>query len=158
MKRILFALLITMIFVSCQKDSENVSQPKTGQYLYTDNTYTVAVGVYENKKSCSITVFENGKYVWQDVRSDKNLSGDWPTYIFAYSSYYLQSGEIVLNCTYNSNSEFLATVQENTTEINLPASMTFKYDNRVLDKNGDGILDELQPEYSGKKAKQIFSK
>lgn len=150
MKKILFALLTIFIFASCQKDSENVSQPKTGQYLYTDNTYTIAVGVYENKKYCSITIFENGKYVWQDVRSDKNLSGDWPTYIFAYSSYNLQSGEIVFNCTYNNNSEFSAAVQENTTEINLPASMVFKYDNKVLDRNGDGILDELQPEYFNK--------
>lgn len=154
MKKILFALLTAFMLVSCQKDSENGSLPKIGQYLYTDNTYTVAVGVYENKKSCSITVFENGKYVWQDVRSSDNLSGDWPIYTFAYSSsyypHYLQSGEIVLNCTYNKNSEFLATVQENTTEINLPTSMQFKYDNKVLDKNGDGILDELQPEYANK--------
>ena len=154
MKKILFTLLTIVIFASCQKDSENVSQPKTGQYLYIDNTYTVAVSVYANKKSCSITVFENGKYVWQDVRSDNNLSGDWPKYTFAYSSsynqYYLRSGEIVLNCTYNNDSEFLATVQGNTTEINLPASMIFKYDNKVLDRNGDGVLDELQPEYSNK--------
>lgn len=145
MRKIIYALFVILILASCDKEKAHV--PDEGQYVYSDENYTVAIYVYPDDDDCGITIFENGSYVWQDVYSFNNISGSWPEYEFKFSKDYKK---LTLECSYSNESTFTAMAIENSTGVKIPVSMLFKRDKRMLDKNKDGILDERQPELFGK--------
>lgn len=142
MKKIALFILALVVLCSCSKDDTPTdTMPANGQYIYENENITVAISV-DNSKT-DITVFENGSYVYQSLH--QSVSGSWPTYKYEYGSY----GELALNCRYTDSDAFTATVSKNQTDADLPNTMLFKFDNRVLDANGDGILDEKQPDLLG---------
>lgn len=143
MKKIAMCILSVLALCSCSKDdTEITTAPLNGQYIYESGNLTVAVDVDDTETG--ITIFENGSYVYQSLHIP--VSGSWPTYRYEY--FYNYRG-VVLNCQYYTNTAFTATVSDNSTNVNLPDTMQFKLDNRTLDANGDGILDETQPDIFG---------
>lgn len=140
MKRIALLILAAVALCSCSKDeTKDITTPVNGQYLYENENLTVAVRV--DNTETGITIYENGSYVYQSLH--RSVYGSWPTYRYEYGYSY---SELVLDCQYAENTAFVATVSDNQTEVSLPATMQFKLDNRTLDANGDGILDETQPD------------
>lgn len=137
MKKIALYILAVVALCSCSKDDTAIdTMPANGQYIYENENIIVAVSV--DNSETGITVFENGSNVYQSLH--RTVSGSWPTYRYEYGSY----GELILNCHYTDNDTFTATVGNNQTDADLPTSMLFKLDSRVLDANGDGILDEIK--------------
>lgn len=136
----LFALLAVFVLASCSKDETYADIPKNGQYIYENKNLLVAVYVHES--IAGITIFENGKWVYQDLRG--SVHGSWPTCRYEYGGSY--KAKLVLDCQYAENTAFVATVSDNQTEVNLPTIMQFRFDKRILDINGDGILDVMQPD------------
>lgn len=145
MKKILvFLLSVVFVLASCSKDETYADIPKNGQYIYENKNLLVAVYVHES--IAGITIFENGKWIYQDLRG--SVHGSWPTYRYEYGGYryVIYMAKLVLDCQYAENTAFVATVSDNQTEINLPTIMQFRFDKRILDINGDGILDVMQPD------------
>lgn len=137
MKKIALYILSVVALCSCSKDDTAIdTMPANGQYIYENGNITVAISV--DNSETGITVFENGSYVYQSLY--RSVSGSWPTYRYEYGSY----GELIINCHYTDNDTFTATVGNNQTDADLPTSMLFKLDSRVLDANGDGILDKIK--------------
>lgn len=130
--------MAVFVLTSCSKDETCADIPKNGQYIYENKNLLVAVYVHES--IAGITIFENGKWVYQDLRG--SVHGSWPTYRYECRDNYK---ELVLDCQYAENTAFVATVSDNQTEINLPTIMQFRFDKKILDINGDGILDVMQP-------------
>lgn len=139
MKRLVINSLLALLCLSCcsenlQLDTAEDSTPKAGQYIFADGAITVSVDIGKYS-TVGITVFENGKYVYQDLNG--SVSEMLPYYLYIFSG-------LVLRCNFSSSSEFSALVEANDNKLNLPASMPFRFDNTVLDINGDGILDSTQ--------------
>lgn len=116
--------------------------PKVGQYLYADGTITASVYIGKDN-AVGITVFENGKYVYQDVRNGR-ISGQWPAYKYVFTYGFANNGNLVLSAQFSDSRAFTALVEANDNKLNLPYSMQFHRDDAVLDINGDGILDSMQ--------------
>lgn len=119
MKKILFALLSAFAFVSCSKDSEDLQTvsdnlPKTGLYLYSDDTITAEINL---GNSVAIVIYQNGLNFYQSTAGV--ILGDWPTYEYKFSG-------ITLICTYSDSKTFSAWV-ENGTALNLPKTMNFTH-------------------------------
>lgn len=142
MKKIALLILAVFSLCSCSKDETDTAVPADGQYIYESENLTVAVRV--DNTETGITIYENGSYVYQSLH--RSIYGSWPTYRYEYGYNY---SELVLDCQYAENTAFVATVSDNHTEVNLPATMQFTLDNRTLDANGDGILDETPPDLFG---------
>ena len=130
MKKIALFIWAVIALCSCSRDDTDINAPADGQYIYENGNLTVAINV--DNTDTGITIFENGSYVYQSLYLP--VSGSWPVYRYDYV-------DLVLDCQYVDNTTFSATVSNNQTEISLPATMLFKLDNRVLDINGDGVLD-----------------
>lgn len=144
MKKVVAFILALVALCSCSKDdAEITSSPTNGQYIYESGNLTVAIRV--DNAETGITIFENGSYVYQSLH--QSVSGSWPTYRYEYEYSYT---DLALSCRYSDSDAFTATVNTNQIDVSLPATMQFKLDNRTLDTNGDGILDEMQSEISGK--------
>ena len=139
MKRSFAVLTLLLLAAGCSKDETDTATPVNGQYIYENENLTVAVRI--DNTETGITIYENGSYVYQSLH--RSVYGSWPTYRYEYGYSY---SELVLDCQYAENTAFVATVSNNQTEVSLPATMQFKLDNRTLDANGDGILDEMQPD------------
>lgn len=145
-KLLLNSLLVLLCLSGC---SDNVLEttkdtvPETGQYLYMDGTITASVHIGKDS-AVSITVFENGKYVYQDVRNGR-MSGRWPTYEYIFTSYgFTNNRNLVLLARFSDSRTFTAQVEANDNKLNLPYPMQFRRDDTILDINGDGILDSTQ--------------
>lgn len=139
MKKVVLLILAAVALCSCSKNETDTAVPVSGQYIYESENLTAAVRV--DNTETGITIYENGSYVYQSLH--RSVYGSWPTYRYEYGYNY---SELVLDCQYAENTAFVATVSDNQTEVSLPATMQFKLDNRTLDANGDGILDEMQPD------------
>lgn len=113
-------------------EGENIS-PKPGQYVATSGSFTAALVVGD---VVGLTIWDDGSYIYQDLRG-RAEKGGWPTYVYEFD-------KLILDCTYTSLTAFTANVEANGTPIQLPSGLRFSYDSRVLDANGDGILDSAQ--------------
>lgn len=142
MKKITLLILAAVALCACSKDETDTAVPADGQYIYESENLTVAIRV--DNTETGITIYENCSYVYQSLH--RSIYGSWPTYRYEYGYNY---SKLVLDCQYVENTVFVATVSDNHTEVNLPATMQFILDNRTLDANGDGILDETQPDLFG---------
>lgn len=97
------------------------------QFVYSDAVWTVSVYM-----GGELTVFKDGRYVFQDL--GMRVTGSYP----AIS---LRGAEVSLDCTFSSPDAFQGEVSENIGHLDLPSRMAFRKDSRVLDSNGDGLLD-----------------
>lgn len=138
MKKIVL-LIVAVCFglASCSKDDKDLVEINSGQYLYSDNAYTVSInwGLLDQG---GITIFENDKRIFQQLYSVIFKAAENADYIS------LIYDGLTLEIRYSTLASFTATVKDNQTGLNLPAKMKFKIANRVLDANDDGILDSKQ--------------
>jgi len=141
MKSIGIMLAALLSLSACSKDNGELSeavgdtQPKQGQYVYSDKTITAAIYL-DGSSSVSITVFENGRYVYQSKAGHVSIAS-WPVYQYDFSG-------LCLICSYASSTDFTVSVDNNVTGAGMPARMRFTYNTTTLDANGDGVLDSWQ--------------
>lgn len=140
MKKIAVLLLSVISLLGCSKDNDTLATDgvtsKNGQYVYADKTITAAVYL-DGSSTVGITIFENGRYIYQCKAGLVSLSsGDTMEMVFA--------NDIVFVCSFASERLFSAYVNTNRSGVELPQIMRFSYDSSVLDKNGDGLLDSEQ--------------
>jgi hypothetical protein len=138
MKKILFALLLICISISCSK--ENIDYV---QYIYKDDSILI---IYH--KSSEITIYNKGKYCYQNFTS-YTTEGEYPNYHIYYHEFSDNSdnNELEMYISYINKDQFYARFVTNSTwkcTFLFPEIMLFKGDNRKVDKNGDGILDSYQ--------------
>ncbi len=147
------ASIVTML-CACSSDDGNNNAPKQSRFIYSDDSILVSISV---KNFLALNIFKNGESVYQNLYGAK-MSGEYPIYTYTYyapgSSMNIH---LQLACSYSNPSSFTATVEYSNIigkdyslyykgeVITLPSTMLFKADNRVLDANGDGFLDELFP-------------
>lgn len=133
MNKILYCLFALLLLAGCSKDEDAPVMPKQGQYVAEAANITAAVSI---GTQVTITVYTDRRYTYQDTRTGGHPSGSWPDYIYAFADN--DSGaELILRCSFADPQNFTAT----STSGILPATLHFRHDNRVLDANGDGILD-----------------
>lgn len=133
MKKLLYGLFALLLLAGCSKDEDAPAIPKQGQYVAEVGNVTAAVSI---GTQVTITVYTDRRYTYQDTRTGGHPSGSWPDYIYTFAD--SGSGaELILRCSFMDPQNFTAT----STSGILPATLHFRYDSRVLDANGDGILD-----------------
>ena len=125
MKYIGVGLLVLLLFTACKTDTPDYS-PKQGQYIAEYENITAALHVGSR---LTITVYKDRHYAFQDLYTG-TPSGAWPEYVYTFRNF-------TLYCSYSDQLNFKSVCSSDL----LPANLTFRYDNRVLDANGDGILD-----------------
>lgn len=137
MKKIVFLIVAVCLgLASCDSDDNDLVEINSGQYLYSDNAYTVSIS---DPRAGGITIFENGECVFQQLYSVIfSVAENADCFSWIYDD------GLTLETTYSTLTSFTAVVKDNQTGIDLPAKMKFKLDNTVLDANGDGILDSKQ--------------
>lgn len=149
MKKIALLILAAVALCSCSKD-ETTAAPADGQYI-ADAMDLVVCMVLENGKCTYFASFIYGKVVgsWNNV----STSGEYPNYVYRVDN-------LTITANFESPTAFTATLvgslnTGNNKPNELPngmqsyfdgADIKFKLDNRTLDANGDGILDEMQPD------------
>lgn len=147
MKNILLTIVAIFALASCSKDDSDIIMPTDGQYVC-DATDIYFSAVLSNGKCVEFTVYTKGEYFgsWHDITN----SGRYPNYKYMVDGMdiavefsspnsfdALLSG--VFRIGYDDNSP-MATGQ--TLAINLTTPVQFHLDNKVLDANGDGLLDK----------------
>lgn len=148
MKKIISSLFAALVLcASCSKDENNIV-PADGQYI-ADAGDLVAVMVLENGNCTYFAPFVDGEVFgsWTNV----STSGDYPKYTYKVSGLNIAS-------TFAGPTAFSAMLDgvlvKGQDGVNMESAqlafggsvVQFKLDSRVLDKNGDGILDEKQPD------------
>lgn len=149
MKKIALLILAAVALCSCSKDETTVV-PADGQYI-ADAMDLVVCMVLENEKCTYFAPFICGEVVssWNNV----STSGNYPNYVYRVD-------DLTITANFESPTAFTATLvgslnTGNNKPNELPngmqsyfdgADIKFKLDNRTLDANGDGILDEMQPD------------
>lgn len=133
MKKVIYGLFALAILTACSKDEDAPSVPKQGQYVAEYGNITAAVTI---DSRVTLTVYTDKRYTYQDTRTGGRQSGSWPVYTYTFSDN-ASGAEVVLRCTYSDPQNFTATSAGGV----LPSTLQFRYDSRVLDANGDGVLD-----------------
>lgn len=149
MKKIALLTLVAVALCSCSKD-ETTAAPTDGQYI-ADAMDLVVCMVLENGKCTYFAPFICGEAVssWNDI----STSGDYPNYVYRVE-------DLTITANFESPTAFAATLDGSLNTGNnkpneLPNGMQsyfdgtvikFTLDNRTLDANGDGVLDETQPD------------
>lgn len=153
MKKILFALstFLCLAFLGCTSDNED---SVAGQYLFQNDTLTVAVS-FEKGGVAYLHIFTNNSIEFQDISTVSRYIGEYPNYTVSIAG--VGGPTLVLSCAFASYDTFTATVMESHLDdvfwlyrerhIYLPQMMLFKRDKRILDTNGDGVLDWTQDLY-----------
>ena len=142
MKKVIFFALICLASFSCKKESFQPGQyvAREGQYVVSIRTDNRWIGIFDKTQKGNLVYWSS---------SGNSLSGDYPDFIYIFdntvSPHWIKpTGKIVMDCHYDDFKHFTATVKEQLTELNLPTILRFTKDDRPLDTNGDGILDEMQ--------------
>lgn len=136
-------IILAVLLCSCS-DSDTEQKPRTGQFVYTQESITISLRAGD--ETAGVTIYENGRYVYQDLNG--SVAGSWPAYQYSF-------GQLALKSVFESTDIFSAQILSNDTGVTLPASMVFRANNDVLDANGDGILD-VQPSANFQQTKNIF--
>lgn len=131
MKKILLIVLEVAALVSCSKNE--AEELPNGQYIHAKEDMVIAINV-DRGKCRGITIFREGRFAYQELYL-ATTSGTYPAYIYDFE-------KMVLQCNYTGINTFYATILTNDTGETMPDLLVFKQDNRVLDVNGDGILDQ----------------
>ena len=153
MRKIVLLIITSVILVFWGCSSDKIESFDSGQYLFQNDTLTVAI-YFENDGSGQIHAFVNNTIIYQNLQGVR-YTGKYPHYSLTVRDI-ADNWETVLqlNCTFCSASVFSANVVSSKLDnifwrygyrrINLPGTMQFKSDDRTLDSNGDGILDWAQ--------------
>lgn len=135
MNKILYCVLGLLLLAGCSKDEDApaMPMPKQGQYVAEYGNVTAAVSI---GTQVTITVYTDRRYTYQDTRTGGHPSGSWPDYTYAFADNG-SGAELIMHCSFTDPQNFTAA----STSGILPATLHFRHDSRVLDANGDGVLD-----------------
>lgn len=149
-KYLALMLVALLGMMACSSDDEGSNSPE-GQYVFRNDTLLVAIH-FSNGKAYKFDAFVKGGSVAQFYF--KEVSGEYPKQTAEYSVY--MGDELKLDLDFSSVDLFSASVRScnlsradwawyyEHRKVGLPQRMNFKKDEKVLDMNGDGILDETQ--------------
>lgn len=139
--------LCTLLFSGCGNSEDNNDVTITGKsYIFRNDTLLVSI------TTSSVIIYINHYAVFQNLYQVKAI-GTYPNILIALND---DKNQMELNCAFNSSNNFTAyttkallyggifSSQYRNKPFSLPAIMNFSVFNEVLDKNGDGILDEYQ--------------
>lgn len=136
MKKLFIAVLASLLLCSCTDSQDPLTgdqiKPKAGQYIYEKDNVTAAVTISE---TVGVTVFKDGRYVFQELNG--HATGSYPGVQYDF-------GDLVLVCTFSSSEAFTAIATTVADRVPLTGACAFHYNNKVLDANGDGVLDSWQ--------------
>lgn len=136
MKKLFIAALASLLLCSCTDSQDPLTgdqiKPKAGQYIYEKDNVTAAVTISE---TVGVTVFKDGCYVFQELNG--HATGSYPGVQYDF-------GDLVLVCTFSSSEAFTAIATTVADRVPLTGACAFHYNNKVLDANGDGVLDSWQ--------------
>ena len=136
MKKLFIAALASLLLCSCTDSHDPLTgdqiKPKAGQYIYEKDNVTAAVTINE---TVGVTVFKDGRYVFQELNG--HATGSYPGVQYDF-------GDLVLVCTFSSSEAFTAIATTVADRVPLTGACAFHYNNKVLDANGDGVLDSWQ--------------
>lgn len=136
MKKLFIAALAFLLLCSCTDSQDPLTgdqiKPKAGQYIYEKDNVTAAVTINE---TVGVTVFKDGRYVFQELNG--HATGSYPGVQYDF-------GDLVLVCTFSSSEAFTAIATTVADRVPLTGACAFHYNNKVLDVNGDGVLDSWQ--------------
>lgn len=136
MKKLFIAALASLLLCSCTDSQDPLTgdqiKPKAGQYIYEKHNVTAAVTINE---TVGVTVFKDGRYVFQELNG--HATGSYPGVQYDF-------GDLVLVCTFSSSEAFTAIATTVADRVPLTGACAFHYNNKVLDVNGDGVLDSWQ--------------
>lgn len=136
MKKLFIAALASLLLCSCTDSQDPLTgdqiKPKAGQYIYEKDNVTAAVTISE---TVGVTVFKDGRYVFQELNG--HATGSYPGVQYDF-------GDLVLVCTFSSSEAFTAIATTVEDRVPLTGACAFHYNNKVLDANGDGVLDSWQ--------------
>lgn len=136
MKKLFIAALASLLLCSCTDSQDPLTgdqiKPKAGQYIYEKDNVTAAVTINE---TVGVTVFKDGRYVFQELNG--HATGSYPGVQYDF-------GDLVLVCTFSSSEAFTAIATTVADRVPLTGACAFHYNNKVLDANGDGVLDSWQ--------------
>ncbi|MBR8705775.1 hypothetical protein [Bacteroides pyogenes] len=136
MKKLFIAALASLLLCSCTDSQDPLTgdqiKPKAGQYIYEKHNVTAAVTINE---TVGVTVFKDGRYVFQELNG--HATGSYPGVQYDF-------GDLVLVCTFSSSEAFTAIATTVADRVPLTGACAFHYNNKVLDANGDGVLDSWQ--------------
>lgn len=136
MKKLFIAALASLLLCSCTDSQDPLTgdqiKPKAGQYIYEKDNVTATVAIGE---TVGVTVFKDGRYVFQELNG--HATGSYPGVQYDF-------GDLVLVCTFSSSEAFTAIATTVADRVPLTGACAFHYNNKVLDANGDGVLDSWQ--------------
>ena len=136
MKKLFIAALASLLLCSCTDSQDPLTgdqfKPKAGQYIYEKDNVTASVTISE---TVGVTVFKDGRYVFQELNG--HATGSYPGVQYDF-------GDLVLVCTFSSSEAFTAIATTVSDRVPLTGACAFHYNNKVLDVNGDGVLDSWQ--------------
>ncbi len=149
MQKLITAIILAISIISCSQDEEAAMSAKDGQYLFQNDTCTVNINL-ESGKMVHIWIFKNNKFVLQQLyQNGISTQGEYPNYIYEVSPIDGDPNKAIIRASFSSPTTFEATVEGSfgcsSKNIAVPLHMTFGRSDKVLDENGDGILDEAQP-------------
>lgn len=142
MKRIVFFIALCISLVSCDSNDDNDALPVDGQYIAETNSMLFSMQLVGGECT-GLTIFNSGEYFSQT--RDVSTSGGYPKYKYT-------AGSLTFQAKFSDVDKFNASISGGASSedgrthwvIDGPATFLFSLDNRVLDANGDGILDTVQ--------------
>lgn len=144
MKKIALLILAVVALYSCSKD-ENIVKPVDGQYIAGEFDSFLYCLVLDNGKCIDFAMFHLGKKA-VNLCDNVSTSGHFPNYE------YRGEDSFTMEANFESTTAFTAILSGGFLVGSLYWSINtflkFKLDNRMLDANGDGILDDMQSDLS----------
>lgn len=132
MKKIVFALLASLVLLSCAKDSDDLAKATgtltPGMYLYYGAEYAIAISTthkygFSDETFCeagyiTVTKLKTAEYVFTQKQGIKQFTKD------DCSGYEYNNGLKIL-CVPNSEKRFTGMVLKNISDIQIPDEMEF---------------------------------
>lgn len=144
-------LMLGFMCMSCSEDDNATEETvKPGSYNYIEGDNVISL-YFKDGGFSSILIFTDGEVSYQSHTLD--TEGSFPEYTAkVYTDGYHVNPKLEFSAKYNNktfNAVTSGTIEGNLGKminktIEIPRSLILKYDQSVLDKNGDGILDIKQ--------------
>lgn len=120
----LIAVVTTVLLFGCGKADKF---DEHDQYVGRSGSYVIGV------QYGYAVIFKDGEYIVYDIYN--------PCYSGSYPNLQFSCSFMKLNCTFSDPSTFTAKVTA--PGLDLPETITFHRSDTPLDKDGDGLLDEM---------------
>ncbi len=141
MKKILLYVAICFGFASCDSNDNNGTLPVDGQYVAQTGDMLFSMQLYKGKCLC-FTMFDSGYYFAQSF--SVSTSGDYPEYEYTAKGLTIRVKFTDVDIFNAKLSGGASSVDGTHWVIAGSFTVTFRLDDRVLDANGDGVLDSWQ--------------